>query len=99
MDYIRERQGLSMFESVGANIDFVLSHPNDWEGKQQSEMRSAAISAGLVKDMSEALKRISFVTGGEASLHFCLTNVPSAFNEYVGLSLRSTKTFSHTYID
>ena len=59
-------------------------------------MRRAAISAGLVKDMSEALKRVSFVTEGEASLHFCLTNALSAFNEYVGLS---TKTFSHAYID
>ena len=90
MDYIQERQGVSLFESVGANIDFVLSHPNGWEGKQQSEMRRAAISAGLVKDMSEALKRVNFVTEGEASLHFCLNNVSSALDEYV--SLRSIKT-------
>src|SRR6266550_3239859 len=79
INYIRERQGDSIFESVGANIDFVLSHPNGWEGKQQSEMRRAAIAAGLVKDMSEALEHIGFVTEGEANLHFCLNNVPSAF--------------------
>src|SRR6266550_2437417 len=84
-DFIREREGDRRFELVGANIDFVLSHPNGWEGKQQSEMRCAAIGAGLVKDMFEALKRISFVTEGEASLHFCLNNVPSALNEYVSL--------------
>ncbi|KAF8333722.1 hypothetical protein F5887DRAFT_1080066 [Amanita rubescens] len=82
MDYIQERQGVKIFESVGANIDFVLSHPNGWEGKQQLDMRRAAIAAGLVKDMPEASKRISFVTEGEASLHFCLNNVPSALNEY-----------------
>jgi hypothetical protein len=97
MDYIRERQGVSIFESVGANIDFVLSHPNGWEGKQQSEMRRAAIAAGLVKDMSEALKRVSFVTEGEASLHFCLNDVPSALDEYV--SLRFMKTSFRAYVD
>ena len=81
--YIQERQGNTIFESVGANIDFVLSHPNGWEGKQQSEMRCAAIIAGLVNDMSGALKRISFVTEGEAGLHFCLKNIPTTLDEYV----------------
>ncbi len=28
--------------------DYVLSHPNGWEGTQQSQMRSAAILAGLI---------------------------------------------------
>lgn len=84
--YIQERQGDAMFNSVGANIDFVLSHPNGWEGKQQAEMRHAAITAGLVNNMSEALKRISFVTEGEAGLHFCLNNVPTTLDEYVSFN-------------
>jgi hypothetical protein len=83
--YIQERQGNAIFESVGANIDFVLSHPNGWEGRQQSEMSHAAITAGLVNDMSDALKRISFVTEGEAGLHFCLNNIPTTIDEYVSL--------------
>ena len=80
--YIRQRQGRDMLKSVGNNIEFVLSHPNGWEGKQQSEMRRAAIYAGLV-DANEALERISFVTEGEASLHFCLSKIPDTFKKYV----------------
>ena len=88
--YIQERQGNPIFDSVGANIDFVLSHPNGWEGKQQSEMRRAAITARLVNNMSEALKRISFVTEGEAGLHFCLNNVPTTLDEYVSFDCFTT---------
>ncbi len=74
-----------MLKSVGNNIEFILSHPNGWEGKQQSEMRRAAINAGLV-NANEALERISFVTEGEASLHFCLNKIPDTFAKYVGRS-------------
>ena len=81
--YIRERQGDDIWDSVGTNVEFILSHPNGWEGKQQSEMRRAAVSAGLVATVSEALERISFVTEGEASLHFCLNKIPTAFQRYV----------------
>ena len=82
--YIRERQGNDIWESVGTNVEFILSHPNGWEGKQQSEMRRAAITAGLVANASEATDRISFVTEGEASLHFCLNKIPTALQKYVG---------------
>lgn len=81
--YIRERQGDSILDSIGDNINFILSHPNGWEGKQQSQMRRAAIAAGLVANTSEALQRIGFVTEGEASLHFCLNKIPTALEEYV----------------
>ena len=83
IQYIQERQGKDIWVSVGVNIEFVLSHPNGWEGRQQSEMRRAAIAAGLVANESQALKRISFVTEGEASLHFCLNEIPTAINNYV----------------
>jgi hypothetical protein len=46
-------------------------------------MRRAAINAGLVATTSEASERISFVTEGVASLHFCLTNIPTAIQKYV----------------
>ena len=81
--YIRERQGNDILESVGTNVEFILSHPNGWEGKQQSEMRHAAVNAGLAASAHEASERINFVTEGEASLHFCLNKIPTAVQKYV----------------
>ena len=46
-------------------------------------MRRAAINAGLVATVSEASERISFVTEGEASLHFCLNKISVALKKYV----------------
>ncbi|PFH47733.1 hypothetical protein AMATHDRAFT_151430 [Amanita thiersii Skay4041] len=83
--YIRERQGVPFWNSLESSIDFVLSHPNGWEGKQQAEMRHAAVMAGLVPNEEEGKKRISFVTEGEASLHFCLNKIPDALNDHDGL--------------
>ena len=72
-----------MRESLRSNMDFVLGHPNGWEGKQQYEMRQAAIASGLVANELEVTKRISFVTKGEASFHFCLDKIPDALEKYV----------------
>ena len=66
--------GPDLWNSVKSHIDFVLSHPNGWEGTQQSEMRRAAILAGLVPDNASGHSRLSFVTEGEASLHFSVEN-------------------------
>lgn len=52
----------------------MLSHPNGWEGKEQSQMRQAAVKAKLVPDNAVGQSRISFVTEGEASLHFAIEN-------------------------
>ena len=54
------------------SIDFVLTHPNGWEGSQQAQMRQAAIRAGLVPDTDDGHGRVCFVTEGEASLHLCI---------------------------
>jgi len=62
--------GPGLWESVKENIHFVLSHPNGWEGEEQSQMRRAAVKAGLITDTSGGHARVSFVTEGEASLHF-----------------------------
>ncbi|KIL64018.1 hypothetical protein M378DRAFT_642370 [Amanita muscaria Koide BX008] len=62
--------------SIEKNTYFVLTHPNGWEGKQQSQMRDAAVAAGVV-DRSTAANRIIFLTEGEASLHFCLDKIPN----------------------
>ena len=66
--------GPDLWNSVKSHIDFVLSHPNGWEGTQQSEMRRAAVLAGLVPDNASGHARLSFVTEGEASLHFSVQN-------------------------
>ena len=74
--YIRDTHanGPDLWNSVKSDIDFVLSHPNGWEGTQQSEMRKAAVLAGLVPDNTSGHSRLSFVTEGEASLHFSVQN-------------------------
>ncbi|KAF9526170.1 hypothetical protein CPB83DRAFT_837537 [Crepidotus variabilis] len=53
-------------------IHFILSHPNGWEGKEQNQMREASVKANLIPDTSEGHKRITFVSEGEASLHFAV---------------------------
>ncbi|KAG2073742.1 hypothetical protein BDR04DRAFT_1127075 [Suillus decipiens] len=72
--YIEESQanGADMLRSVEHTTEFVLSHPNGWEGPQQTQIRNAAIMAGLVPDTPEGRSRIHLVTEGEASLHYCL---------------------------
>jgi len=66
--------GVSMWKSVENDIQFILPHPNGWEGAQQSQIRKAAIYAGLVPNTDEGKARITFVTEGEASLHMCVLN-------------------------
>ncbi|KAF8972184.1 hypothetical protein BDZ97DRAFT_1650258 [Flammula alnicola] len=64
--------GPSLWNSVEPDIQFVLSHPNGWEGPQQTRMRKAAVYGHLVPDTDAGRARIRFVTEGEASLHACV---------------------------
>jgi hypothetical protein len=74
--------GRDLWNSVCEDIDFVLSHPNGWEGFQQTQMRRAAVVAGLVPGTSAGHGRINFITEGEASLHFAIRNgLPEAVME------------------
>ncbi|KAF5367521.1 hypothetical protein D9758_003622 [Tetrapyrgos nigripes] len=66
--------GASLWKTVEHDIQFVLSHPNGWEGAQQTKMRRAAVYGGLIPDTNEGKARIRFVTEGEASLHACVLN-------------------------
>lgn len=74
--FIQQSQpnGLQFWTSIEHHIQFVLTHPNGWEGAQQSQMRRAAVRAGLIEDTATGQKRVQFVTEGEASLHFCIHN-------------------------
>ncbi|KAI0315436.1 hypothetical protein OF83DRAFT_1173833 [Amylostereum chailletii] len=75
-DYIRQTHasGDSLWNSVAGDIDFVLSHPNGWDGAQQNAMRRAAVKAGLVPDTPSGRERVTFVSEGEASFHYCVSS-------------------------
>ncbi|SJL14053.1 uncharacterized protein ARMOST_17506 [Armillaria ostoyae] len=62
----------SQWSSIEGGIHFILAHPNGWEGEEQNKMRDAMISARLIGNGEQEHSRLSFVTEGEASLHFCL---------------------------
>src|SRR6266498_2023499 len=89
--YIEETQvsGFSLWQKLESTTEYVLSHPNGWEGGQQTLMREAAIMAGLIPDTEDGRSRLSFFTEGEASLHFCIQN---------GLTTVSNKVSSYTHL-
>ena len=66
--------GAALWRAVEEDLQFVLSHPNGWEGAQQTKMRRAAVQGGLIPDTDAGKARIRFVTEGEASLHACVLN-------------------------
>ena len=73
-DYISDTHGEKLWVSLQTDIVYVLTHPNGWGGVQQGQMRKSAVLAGLIPDTAEGASRVNFVTEGEASLHFCLSN-------------------------
>jgi hypothetical protein len=72
--YIEETHanGVKLWQILENRTEFVLTHPNGWEGAQQSMMRTAAVQARLMPDNEDGHSHLSFVTEGEASLHFCV---------------------------
>ncbi|RXW14410.1 hypothetical protein EST38_g11445 [Candolleomyces aberdarensis] len=66
--------GRELWDSVSSEIDYVISHPNGWEGYQQSQIRKAVVMAQLIPDTDKGHSRVLFVTEGEASLHFTIDN-------------------------
>ena len=64
--------GEDLWGSISSDIEYVISHPNGWEGYQQSQIRSAIVLAGLIPDSVDGNSRVTFVTEGEASLHFAI---------------------------
>lgn len=65
-------QGETLWRSLEDDIDIVLSHPNGFEGAQLALMRGAAVMAGLIPDTDDGSSRLSFISEGEASVHFCI---------------------------
>ncbi|KAF8191384.1 hypothetical protein BJ912DRAFT_1098484 [Pholiota molesta] len=70
--YIEETyvNGDTMWRSLQPNAEFVLTHPNGWEGAQQSMMRKAAVMAGLVPDTEHGRSRLTFVTEAKPACTF-----------------------------
>ncbi|KAJ7302369.1 hypothetical protein DFH08DRAFT_74471 [Mycena albidolilacea] len=58
--------GDDIWETLSKTMYVILTTPNGWEGSQQSRMRQAAISAGLVD--TDGGRRVKFVTEAEAAV-------------------------------
>jgi len=71
-----EIMGKELWESLRSNIDLVLSHPVGWEDREQEFLRKSVVRASVFTE-EEALSRVSFVTEGEATFNFCVTNTKS----------------------
>ena len=87
--YIKDSHafGESVWDSVKADVIFILSHPNGWGGVEQVAMRRAAVKAGLIPDTGEGHDRVRFVTEGEASFNFCVNNGISGEAMKVGIPM------------
>ena len=69
-----EPNGELIWDSISKSIELVLTHPNGWRGLQQSQLRSAAVKAGIVQDIPPERARVHLVTEGEAGFSFCVTH-------------------------
>ena len=78
-------------------IELVLTHPNGWKGPQQSQLRAAAVKAGLIKDTPAGHARVHFVTEGEASFNFCATNTQAGENLEVCHTVSAQSRFFDTF--
>ena len=90
-----DQNGEHRWNSVAQNIELVLTHPNSWGGPQQSQLRTAAVKANIVPDTPAGLARVHFVTEGEASFHFCVTNTQERGNLKVHHFRRSISVSSY----
>ena len=75
-----DQNGEIRWNSVSRSIELVLTHPNEWGGPQQSQLRTAAVRASIVPDTPEGHARVHFVTEGEASFNFCATHTQAGEN-------------------
>ena len=67
----RVLDGPFVWKRLFSTADIVIAHPNGWDVKEQQFLRKAAVDAGLVSN-EDKTSRVTFVTEGEASLHYCM---------------------------
>jgi len=77
---VSEQDGELKWDSASDNIELVLTHPNGWGGPQQTQLRAAAVQAGIVPDTPAGHSSVHFVTEGEASFNFCATHTQAGRN-------------------
>lgn len=82
--------GEELWKRVKSNIDLILSHPNGWEGRQQEFLRKSVVNASIFTE-EEALSRVSFVTEGEATFHYCVIETKTRESLKVLSFMLSTK--------
>ncbi|KAG1864473.1 hypothetical protein C8R48DRAFT_601941 [Suillus tomentosus] len=75
--YIEENypNGSALWRSLENRIEFVFTHPNGWEGPQQTQIRVAAVLGGLIPSTEDGMARVHLLTEGQASLHYCVNNI------------------------
>ncbi len=74
LTFIQEshQNGSDVLSSCEDHIEYIISHPNGWDGAQQEKLLRGAVYAGLISDNDKGHERIHFVTEGETILHFCV---------------------------
>ncbi|KIM25132.1 hypothetical protein M408DRAFT_316623 [Serendipita vermifera MAFF 305830] len=66
--------GPAVWRRLKSTMILILTTPNGWDFTQQTVLRKAAISAGLVKEEEDtAYELLEFITEGEASVHYVLS--------------------------
>ena len=75
-----EPSGELRWDSISDSIELVFTHPNGWGGPQQTQLRNAAVRAGIVSDTPLGRASVHFVTEGEATFNFCTTHTEAGRN-------------------
>ena len=75
-----EPDGELRWNSASDNIELVLTHPNGWGGSEQTQLRTAAVRAGIVPDTPVGYSNVHFVTECEATFNFCATHTQAGRN-------------------
>jgi hypothetical protein len=76
--YIQERHLAATWSTIEDSTEYIFTHPNGWEGVQQQLYRRAIERAGLIPSTPEGQSRVHLLTEGEASLHFCVSDLLNA---------------------
>ena len=92
-----EPDGELRWNSISGNIELVLTHPNGWGGPQQTQLRTAAIRAGIVPNTPAGHSSVHFVTEGEATFNFCAAHTEAGRNLKVRRAAPIRCWFTYTF--
>ncbi|CAE6485276.1 unnamed protein product [Rhizoctonia solani] len=63
--------GKRIWERYSPTMEVVIAHPNGWGIREQTFLRTAAVTAGF-STTDKVQSKVRFVTEAEASVHFCI---------------------------